>query len=448
MTDPRNELTPAGADIPVPAAENSTNYANAEALPAPAEAPVQPNQADRKPLPRWFTPVVAGAASLAVAVTAYAASPREIKEQLKSRFIPGYAASAGEQDARRARIVGLNLDLDGVSDENITALLDGDDSVVTALRGRLASAYGEGVDFDFYYSLTTEDGDKEYVPFIADAEEDNADEAPKDTITLPMNGITGNITPDNRDEVINGLFGQIIPQLDEWDYKPAETTTFIDPTTGEEITIPVVPSETETAAPQPVTTGGTKPPVPATSGTTRPPSTAKPTEKPTTQKPNTTTKPEGYTPPQTLRLSPNQVVNGNFEASFGYIDEDYNKANPMKIEITTEYGTVLAVKRPYAGVNELVMDFYVKDSNGEYVLKKAGVKDLPDGSDGMCYILLVGARRENGNSDNYYKDAWGFGYCGTGARGGNSRYDYTGHYDAGIRRDADYEKRVFAEDLF
>lgn len=447
----QGESAPAGAPVAAPAEDINRNIEAAATAPE-AQPAVQPDQTGNKPLPKWLTPVVAGAAALAVAATAYAASPREIKEQIKSRFIPGYAMSSGEEEPRRARIVGLNLDLDGVSDENIAALMDGDNSVISALRGRLSSAYGDGVDFDFYYSRPTDDGGKEYVLFGADAEEDNAGEEPKDTITLPMNGITGNITPDNRDEVIDGLFGQIIPQLDEWDYKPVETTTFIDPTTGEEITIPVVPSETETAAPQPVTTGGANPPtrpsVPATSGTSRPSSTAKPTEKPnTTQKPNTT-KAEVYTPPQTLRLSPNQVRNGNRDATIdGSIMEDYNKAEPMKIEISTDYGTVLAVKRPYAGTNELVMDFYVKNGNGEYTLKKAGVRDLPDGSDGMSYISLVGGIRENGTPDNYYKDAWWFGFCGTGARGGNSRYEYQGHYTSDSR-DPSYETRVLVEDLF
>ena len=82
-------------------------------------------------------------------------------------------------DSRRAAVVGLRLDLEGLSDENIAAVTAGDSSVISALRARLADTYGTGTDFDIYYSRTNpEDGSKEYVLSKVDAAEDNADASP------------------------------------------------------------------------------------------------------------------------------------------------------------------------------------------------------------------------------------------------------------------------------
>jgi hypothetical protein len=65
---------------------------------------------------------------------------------------------------------------------------------------------------------------------------------PKDTISLPLN-ITGELTPDNMDAVICGILEQITPQLREWGYKPGETVTIVDSTTGQEVTITVPATE-------------------------------------------------------------------------------------------------------------------------------------------------------------------------------------------------------------
>ena len=207
-------------------------------------------------------------------------------------------------------------------------------------------------------------------------------------------------------------------------------------------------AETQTGAASTTTTTTTAATTKPTTTTTAKPATTKPTT--TTQKPTNTTKVPArqYTPPPILHLSPDQITSGNRDNTIdGPLLEDYDNPEPMKIEIVTEYGTVLAVKRPYAGTNEFVMDFYTKDSNGEYVLKKAGVKNLPAGDDGMSYITLVGSKRENGSPDNYYKDAWCFGFNGKQGRGTNPRYEYNGH-GTGLSKDPYFETYVFAKDLF
>jgi hypothetical protein len=206
-----NPNTPQGESYPNQEAAAPVEQA-AEQAPAPQpEAPA----AKRWQLPRWAASVIAVPTALAViAAGAYALDIGGTRGKINSVFNSAFGAG-NEEDARRTRVVGLQLDLDGVSKENIAAITSGNNSVISALRGKLADAYTD-TDFDFYYSQPKSDGNgKEYVIFPADAEEDNADEQPKDTITLPMSGINGTITPENMDEVVSGLWGQITPQLDE-----------------------------------------------------------------------------------------------------------------------------------------------------------------------------------------------------------------------------------------
>jgi hypothetical protein len=442
-----NEFTP--AETPASVESNETINPSAEALPAE-----QPEQTGKKPLPRWLMPAVAGAAAGAVAVAGiFAAIPGSKLNQRVQSYL-------NANRLQQAKVVGLQLEMAnlGMDEYGNPALTDDQNCVINAMRDQLSDAYGPGYDFDFSYGLPPEGGAvPEYVPFAADAEEDNAGEQPTSTITFPING---DLTPENRDQAISDALQQINNQLKAWGYEPEEATIVVDPTTGEiTVTLPTTEEITYEAPTEGNTTGGspdpTRPSVPATSGGNRPSSTTGVTQKPpaTTKAPNTTKKPETtwpkeYTPPQTLRLSPNQVVNGNFDAAFNYIDEDYDKADPMKIEITTDYGTVLAVKRPYAGVNELVIDFYVKTGNGEYVLKKAGVKDTPDGNDGASHIQMVGDPDATSTPDEYYRGVWSFGFCGKPGNGANRRYDYGGYSSVWVPQNNPGVKYVRVADLF
>jgi len=128
-------------------------------------------------------------------------------------------AACGSGSARRAAVVGIRLDLDGVSGDNIAAVIYGGGSVLSALRGRLAEAYGDTVAFDLYYSQPDESGGREYVLFG----EASPGEA-KDTITLPVD-INGAITPENLAQVVDALLGQITAQLGEWGYEARTTAT-------------------------------------------------------------------------------------------------------------------------------------------------------------------------------------------------------------------------------
>jgi len=179
--------------------------------------------------------------------------------------------ACGNAGGRRASVVGIQLDLDGVSDENRAAIISGENSVIADMRSQLVETYGDAVDFDFYYSRPTEDGGKEYVLCDADAAEDNARKQPKDTITVPID-VNGTIDAENRGEVIQKLIEKIVTQLEEWEYQPGTTlagsvTTTTKPaatteppkttnstvastnTTQESTTTPTTTTETSTAKP-------------------------------------------------------------------------------------------------------------------------------------------------------------------------------------------------------
>jgi hypothetical protein len=246
------------------------------------------------------------------------------------------ALAACGEGPRRARVVGLNLDLEGVSEENIAAITAGDDSVIAALRGQLADTYGDGVDFDFYYSQPTADGKQEYVLFAPDAAEGNAGETPKDTVTLPMNGIKGAITPENRGEVVAGLFGQIVPQLGQWGYEAEETKT--------------------TPLPDP-----SKPPASSSSSQTQAPTTKTPT---TTQKPET---PGQYIVPETIV---NPKVDCVLPQNPGNLQKTYRYdrfSGELAFAITNDQGKQLVIALRPADKNNPMKgyaDIYT-DENGD-----------------------------------------------------------------------------------
>jgi len=134
-------------------------------------------------------------------------------------------AACGAGGGRRAAVVGIRLDLDGVSDDNIAAVIYGGGSVLSALQGRLAGTYGDTVAFDLWYSQPDESGGREYVLF-GEASGGRVN----DTITLPVD-INGAITPENLARVVDALLGQITAQLGEWGYK-AQTTAATGTITG------------------------------------------------------------------------------------------------------------------------------------------------------------------------------------------------------------------------
>jgi|GEM_PF-5341049 len=405
MTPP-SELAPAGAPFPVPEVESDNNIPP-EAEPAPETLPAaHPEQADKKVWPRWFMPVMSGVAAAAVAITAWAATPREIRENLKTRFIPGYAA--GERDPQRASVVGLQFNLSDMSDESFAALTADNDSVFAALRDNLAAAYGPAYDFDLYYRRPPFSSDgSDYIPFGPDAAEENADEAPKDTITMPLD-ITGELTPEHFDEIVSGIIEQITPQLLQWGYKPGETVTVVDSTSGTEVTIVVPPTtEEEGKGDQPTdaTSGGTKPPTgtntPPTNKPTNPPtqppaSTLKPTNPPviTTKNPETTQSQEKN--PQTLQLSKDQVIN---VAAHGSDLINFSKfPSGVNLEFNTNIGTILFHRdASYNDTTKFKNDaketigIYQKKGDGSYqrIATKTYTVDDHDGYDDPGYFVAI-----------------------------------------------------------
>ena len=336
-----NELAPAGAQYPVPdtAGPEGIISDHGESAPELQPAAAQPNLAG-KTYPHWLMPALAGTAALATAA-AVALSVPSVRTQVQSFFNPNYGAATGEQEVNRARLVGLQLDLDGVSPENVAAIMDGEDPIVAALHSQLTDIYGDNAAFDFYcynYSRPTEDGE-EFVPFDPNYTwGDDDDSRPKDTITIPLCGITGDITPENRDQVIAGLLGQITPQLEQWGYTPEETTIRFDETTGEYvITVSATEGASEDTTEQPPATSGGKPPTHSSVPGTQPP--IPPTQKPTvpsqpststTKAPTTTKKPESLTPPKTLTLGKDLSMSNAANLSSSVVDTDLTFAENPK----------------------------------------------------------------------------------------------------------------------
>ena len=212
-------------------------------------------------------------------------------------------AACGADGARRAAVVGIRLDLDGVSDDNIAAVIYGGGSVLSALQGRLAEAYGDDVAFDLWYSQPDESGGREYVLFG-----EPSGGRVNDTITLPVD-INGAITPENLTRVVDALLGQITAQLGEWGYK-AQTTA----ATG-----------TITGATQAMTTGET-----STEDWTR---SAMARTSDTNISGPTTAKPIQEMYPQELLLDNNQIVNigevgANNRVFSNYANGGFNLAIP------------------------------------------------------------------------------------------------------------------------
>ena len=374
MADNGSEVLSVSKQLPVQAEDlNSKAPAAGTATEAPAASEAVsagealPDQSGNSiQLPRWAVRTIAGVAGTAIAIGIWAAAlfaPEDAKAKMKEFLIPNY--SNGEVDANRA-VVGMYLDLEGVSAENVAAITEGDDSVIAGLRNQLDASHGGGTDVDFYYSQPTEGSEKKYVLFDADAAEDNADEQPNDTVFIPMSGIKGSITLDNKDEVIKEILRQFTPRLEDWGYKPEPPTgTIIDPTTGEVITLPGT-SDQQTTGEQPtitVTSGEppediTEPPEPTEPATSEisKTSTSTSTEKPTT-------KTEGNNSSNKLILGENlkasDIARGNFL-------EEYNVSNPKKKELQIGNTTLLVTRKPYYGKNEATYTIYKEESNGVY----------------------------------------------------------------------------------
>jgi hypothetical protein len=188
-----------------------------------------------------------------------------------------------------------------------------------------------------------------------------------DTVAVP---VTGQITLENRDALVEAAAAQVSAQLEKWGYEPVETTTYIDPTTGEEITVPVPQTDSPTASQQPATSGGTNPP--NTAGTSTATRTNPPSQKPTTPSTaSTTKKPETSKPaakyPETMRKTEvNYVIPQDvdrFSETFSY---DRFTDSPS-FAITNNQGKELIVRLRPADPNkprDSYADIYT-DRNGD-----------------------------------------------------------------------------------
>ena len=203
MAGPNNEFTLAGAPA---SAEDTDINPGAEAAGAP-EAPLsadpQPEQAGGKPNPRRVNQAIAITAAALIAVVGFEVfANSEMGKRLKERWIPGYGA--GEQDALRTSLIGLQFDFDdkAPSPELLAAFSEGDGSIIAGLHGRLDGAYtnpqGNPVRFDYFYGqpAQNEDGSEgwEYIRFGGGSGEGgDGDEEPSELLNIPLSGLSPNM---------------------------------------------------------------------------------------------------------------------------------------------------------------------------------------------------------------------------------------------------------------
>ena len=377
--------TPGGAPNHLPNGAQDLENTNFETTDSSAQIDQIGNPGDF----RWLRGALGILTGTALAVS-FASC--DAAERIQSFLNPGYAMS-GEESPRRASIVGLNFDLDGLSEANIAAITEGEDSVFAGVRSRLAETYGDGVDFDLYYSLPPADGEnREYIPFAADAEEDNADEEARDTITLSLDP-GGDITPDNISDLIDGILDAINPRMEIWNYSTVAPTTGATEG-GTDVTgnPPEGDTDGETTDNDP-TTAGTDPPEskPLTTEESTVIVTSDSTRKPTTTSiaPNTTKKPESV--PSRLVMGEN--VTKDMIASNGFLLEK-TTANSGKLVPIGANGNFLVGKKNNTkdGFKSEGLTLYVwrgSERAGWDRIDVGNIKGMPGGVEGMCNIYIV-----------------------------------------------------------
>jgi hypothetical protein len=191
----------------------------------------------------------------------------------------------------------------------------------------------------------------------------------------------------------------------------------IDPTTGEEITIPFPPTEEPTKEPMEGTTeaAATTTRHFVQSSTAFPTSTARvtSTQKPTTKAPATTKKPETTKAPETYSPPDRYVIGQNLSRSeiataSTAEQENVKEKNPKKYEIVNDQGHWLIARAPYDDSKTydqqgLTLTVYLDPENDGSFDKVGTISKKPSGSGNMCLIGLVLDPNEKSYTDDLGK---------------------------------------------